>query len=90
MAAHGVRMIDIGLNASSSQFRKDLPAVLARAASVGVVGVLVTGVDVASSKKALALCTANKGCQEGVTLAFCAGVHPHDAKHFDSSVCLTR
>ncbi len=72
-------MIDIGLNLTHDSFDHDRDAVLARAASVGVTGMLVTGSDVPHSKAALQLCRAHPD-----RLRCTAGVHPHHAKDFQA------
>jgi len=86
MASESMSIVDIGFNACSHQFKRDLPSVLSRAAAAGITGVLITGVDMKSTQRAKAMCEANQGKMQGVALRFCAGVHPHDAKHFVSSV----
>ncbi|MFC3396855.1 3'-5' ssDNA/RNA exonuclease TatD [Brenneria rubrifaciens] len=73
-------MFDIGVNLTSSQFAKDREQVVARAQQAGVSGMLITGTNIEESRQALAL-TAQYP-------AYCwstAGVHPHDASHWDAS-----
>ena len=67
-------MIDIGANLTHESFAPDLDAVLARAADAGVVQLMVTGADHASSRDAIALAATRPG-----VLYATAGVHPHHA-----------
>ncbi len=71
-------LIDIGANLTNSRFHDDLPEVLARAQRAGVAQIIVTGTSQAASRGALALAQRYPG-----TLYATAGVHPHDAKHWD-------
>lgn len=72
-------MIDIGINLTNSRFAKDLPQVLENAKQAGVTQLIVTGTDIEESQQALAL---TKAYPE---FLYCtAGIHPHDAKTFDS------
>jgi TatD DNase family protein len=82
----GTLAVDIGFNACSKQFKRDLSAVMARACAAGVSSVLITGVDMKTSFHAMTLCESHKGIFKAVEMAFTAGVHPHDAKTFASSV----
>lgn len=72
-------LIDIGLNLTHESFSHDYEAVLARAATVGVTRMLITGSDVAHSQAALHLAQ-----RYPAMLRATAGVHPHHAKDFDS------
>ena len=67
-------IIDIGANLTHESFAQDLDEVLARAAGAGVVQLMVTGADLESSRRAVALATAHPG-----VLYATAGVHPHHA-----------
>ena len=73
-------LIDIGVNLTNKRFDKDREAVILRAQSVALSGLLITGTSVAESQKALALC---QQYQEDFPdfLYSTAGVHPHDADH---------
>ena len=73
-------LIDIGANLGHESFNHDLPDVLARARSAGVVHQLVTGTTLAASEKALQL------CEQYPDLSATAGVHPHEAQHVDADV----
>ncbi|WP_409309980.1 3'-5' ssDNA/RNA exonuclease TatD [Pectobacterium sp. B1J-3] len=73
-------MFDIGVNLTNSQFTKDRELVVARAQQAGVSGMLITGTNIEESKQALALAEQYP--------AYCwstAGVHPHDASHWNDS-----
>jgi TatD DNase family protein len=73
-------LVDIGANLTHDSFRDDLPAVMARAAGVGVRRLVVTGTSLAGSRAALALATASPGI-----LWSTAGVHPHEAAGYDDA-----
>ena len=73
-------MIDIGLNLSHDSFDHDRAAVLARATSVGVTRMLLTGSDLPHSRAAIEL--ARSHSQQ---LRATAGVHPHHARDMDES-----
>ena len=69
-------MIDIGANLTNRAFAGDLDAVLERAWASGVERIVVTGTDVDTSERAIALCAHDP------SRLFCTvGVHPHDAAH---------
>lgn len=71
-------MIDIGVNLTSSQFDQDRDQVIQRARAAGLTGLVLTGTSLVESGKVAAYATAYPG--------FCyatAGVHPHEARHFD-------
>lgn len=51
-------LVDIGLNLTSSQFKKDVREVLARAAQSGVIDSIVTGTSESASAEAITLCRA--------------------------------
>ncbi|PWC19817.1 3'-5' ssDNA/RNA exonuclease TatD [Brenneria roseae subsp. roseae] len=73
-------MFDIGVNLTSSQFAKDRGLVVARAKQSGVSGMLITGTNIEESRQALAL------TEQYPTYCWStAGVHPHDASHWDES-----
>ena len=73
-------LIDIGANLSHRSFRRDLPQVLQRARDSGVVRIVVTGADVASSEAALALARTEPGF-----LYATAGLHPHCAGGYSAA-----
>lgn len=70
--------IDIGVNLTNKRFARDLDAVLARACAAGVHRQIITGTSIAASEAAAALAEARG-------LLSTAGVHPHDARHFDAA-----
>src|SRR5574344_302212 len=73
-------MIDIGLNLSNPQFEADRDAVVQRARDAGVEALILTGTDLAESRAAADL------AQRWPGYAFStAGVHPHDARHWDAA-----
>lgn len=72
-------LIDIGVNLTSGRFHKDLDQVLTRAREAGVVAQLVTGTSLPASEEALEL------ARQHPDLYATAGIHPHDARHFDDN-----
>jgi len=77
-------LIDIGVNLTSERFARDLDEVLARAVSARVLDLIITGVDVESSQRALELCHSASSSSAtlkgaGLRLWCTAGVHPHDS-----------
>lgn len=72
-------MFDIGVNLTSSQFAKDTDAVVARAREAGVSGMLITGTSLEESMAACRLAHRYPACWTT------AGVHPHDASHWQAS-----
>ena len=71
-------MIDIGLNLSNPQFDADRDAVVQRARQAGVEALILTGTDLSESQAAAQLAS----CWPGYAFST-AGVHPHDARHWD-------
>lgn len=69
-------MFDIGVNLTSGQFDKDREAVVARAYAAGVSGMLLTGTNLYESQQAQRLASRYQNCWST------AGVHPHDASHW--------
>ena len=94
-------MIDIGVNFHSSQLKGLATELLSRAAAAGVTHVLATGTSLQASELALAFAHARESALEGrvyvgaepglpeVRVRATAGVHPHDAKHWDAE-CAAR
>lgn len=70
-------MFDIGVNLTSSQFDKDREDVVMRAHQAGVKGLLVTGTNVPESEQAYRLASISPNMWST------AGVHPHDASHWN-------
>ena len=70
----GKEMIDIGINLTNSRFDKDRADVIARAKTVGVTGLVITGTSIEESIAAQQL------AQQWPNYCYStAGVHPHDA-----------
>ena len=65
-------LVDIGANLTDRNFAKDRADVIERSVAAGVAQMIVTGVNVAKSRAALALA-------DGRRLFATAGIHPHDA-----------
>lgn len=70
-------MIDSHCHLDSPQFKKDLPQVMERARQAGVTLIVVPGVDLPSSRAAVALAEVHQDVVAAV------GVHPHDAQTLD-------
>jgi TatD DNase family protein len=68
-----MRLFDSHTHLQVSEFDADRNAVLTRARDAGMVGLLVLGMDVASSEQAIALADAESG------ILAAAGCHPHEA-----------
>ena len=75
-----MELVDIGVNLTHASFRRDLDAAIERARAVGVSRMVVTGTSVAASESARQLALRYPG-----TLYATAGVHPHDARHWDET-----
>jgi TatD DNase family protein len=73
------QLVDIGVNFHSAQLTSLTAQLLERARAANVTQILATGTSVASSRAALELARANPG-----TVFATAGVHPHDAKSYDT------
>jgi TatD DNase family protein len=68
-------MIDIGANLTAAAFKRDLSAVIDRAAAAGVHTLVITGTSLAGSRAAAELA----GRTAPAALYATAGVHPHHA-----------
>jgi TatD DNase family protein len=75
------QFIDIGINLAHDSFDADRDDVIARAASVGVTQMIVTGSSGASTRAAIELSRERPG-----QLFATAGVHPHHASELDGSL----
>ena len=74
------QLIDIGVNLTNARFERDIEQVLERAASARVLDLIITGVDLVSSRRALELCQElGERRADGLRLWCTAGVHPHDS-----------
>lgn len=71
-------LVDIGANLTHESFGRDIEAVIQRAQAAQVSTMIVTGTDLAHAKQAVALAKQYSG------LYATAGVHPHDASHWDT------
>lgn len=74
------KMIDIGVNLTNKRFDKDRAQVISEAENAGVIKQIVTGTNLAESKKAFELTTDYQN-----RLYSTAGCHPHDAKSLNES-----
>ncbi|GHA90234.1 preprotein translocase subunit TatD [Modicisalibacter luteus] len=73
-------LVDIGANLTHESFSRDLEAVLQRANAANVTTLILTGTDLEHAEQAAALCRRFPG------LYATAGLHPHDASHWSSSL----
>ena len=69
----GSLMTDTHAHINSPRFADDLPAVVARASAANLTAIVVVGVDIPSSRAAIAIAAQNPTCWATV------GVHPHEA-----------
>lgn len=76
-----MQLIDIGVNLTHASFAPEREALLARARAAGVVQMVITGTSLADSEQALQLCGE---LDEGARLFTTAGVHPHEASHWNA------
>lgn len=76
-----MQLIDIGVNLTHASFAPEREALLARARAAGVVQMVITGTSLADSEQALQLCGE---FDEGGRLFTTAGVHPHEASHWNA------
>jgi TatD DNase family protein len=72
-------LIDTHAHVSGTEFNKDRAEVLARAREAGLVGIVDVGIDLTSSRRALALAAAHADIHAAV------GIHPHDADKVDEA-----
>lgn len=77
-----MQLIDIGVNLTHASFDEQRPALLERAFSAGVCQLVLTGTSLAESDHALSLC--QQLDPQGDRLFSTAGVHPHDARNWNS------
>lgn len=70
-------LVDVGANLTHASFAEDIEAVLARAIAANVTTLILTGTDRQHAEQAVALARRHPG------LYATAGVHPHDASHWD-------
>lgn len=74
-------LIDIGINLAHDSFNSDRDAVIARALAAGVVQMIVTGSNGASTEDAIRLAREHPG-----RLFATAGVHPHHARELNDEL----
>jgi TatD DNase family protein len=72
------RLVDSHCHLSDEAFSGDLPAVLVRARDAGVSRVVIPGVDLQSSARAVHLAEGTPGLFAAV------GIHPHEARHWQA------
>ncbi len=82
-------MIDIGVNLTHASFEPDLDQVLQDAFGAGLEAMILTGTDLDSSQASLALCQQFAAEASHGALYCTAGVHPHDADHWDAETAET-
>jgi TatD DNase family protein len=74
-----MQLIDIGVNLTNKRLRVKIDEILQQAQQAGVIQQIVTGTSIAHSRQAVAL------CQSYPEQLYCtAGVHPHDAKEWNT------
>ncbi|MGC3875160.1 TatD family hydrolase [Halomonas sp. GXIMD04776] len=73
-------LVDIGANLTHQSFAKDRDAVIARARAANVTTLILTGTDLEHAEQAVELARQTPG------LYATAGVHPHDASRWDSTL----
>lgn len=73
-----MKYIDIGINLTNRQFQNETETIIENAVNAGVGQMILTGTSVSNSEKSAVL--AKKYPDK---LFATAGIHPHDAKHFD-------
>lgn len=74
-----MKLIDIGVNLTNKRFDADITEVISRAQLAGVTHQIITGTSVQSSEAAYQMAQQSSGY-----LSATAGVHPHDAKTWNS------
>lgn len=77
-----MQLVDIGVNLTHSAFAEAPAAVVERARDAGVVQMVLTGTSLSESEAAMTL--AQQLDASGTRLFSTAGVHPHDARHWDT------
>lgn len=81
-----MQLIDIGVNLTHPSFAPEREALLARAIEAGVVQLVLTGTSLDDSEQALELC---RQLDEERRLYCTAGVHPHEASHWNGDSART-
>ncbi|HRH41864.1 MAG TPA: TatD family hydrolase [Pyrinomonadaceae bacterium] len=70
--------IDIGINLTNKQFQNDVQKIISNAINAGVEQMILTGTSIRNSEQSAQLAKKYPD-----NLFATAGIHPHDAKHFD-------
>jgi TatD DNase family protein len=73
-----MKYIDIGINLTNKQFNNETPQIIKNAIKAGVEQMILTGTSVRNSEQ-----SAHLAAKYPDNLLATAGIHPHDAKHFD-------
>ena len=81
-----MQLIDIGVNLTHPSFAPEREALLARAFDAGVAQLVITGTSLDDSEQALELC---RRLDENQRLYCTAGVHPHEASHWNDDSART-
>jgi TatD DNase family protein len=76
----GMRLVDSHCHLNLPEVEEDLPGMMGRAADAGVEAVVVPGIDLASSRKAVEMAQRWPGVYAAV------GVHPHHAASWSTTV----
>ena len=76
----GMRLVDSHCHLNLPEMKADLPGVMARAADAGIEAMVVPGIDLASSRKAVEMAERWPGVYAAV------GVHPHHAASWSPAV----
>jgi TatD DNase family protein len=71
--------IDIGINLTNKQFHNDIDNIVQNALDANVSHMILTGTSVKNSEQSAQIAKQYSG-----VLYSTAGIHPHDAKHFDT------
>jgi TatD DNase family protein len=79
MTSRAVRLTDTHCHLNLPAFDEDLPETIARARRAGVARMLIPGMDIESSRRAIEIAAAHEGVYAAV------GVHPHHAASWEAS-----
>jgi TatD DNase family protein len=74
------KYIDIGINLTNRQFQNDIKTIIQNADDAKVEQMILTGTSIRNSEESATLAKKHSG-----KLYATAGIHPHDAKHFDGA-----
>lgn len=80
--------VDIGINITSKQLKPKWKEIVRRAVDSGVNEILLTGTSIKSSLESLEIARTWMDETGGKNLFCTVGVHPHDAKFFDSKTTI--